>query len=358
MVNAADIMRTIRNKLLQPRRQLSFTFNGIELIPTNDPNVTPGVVDAKNGPQPQKCVITQLTSTTFLITYHIVAHYWDRDSGLSGTTTGTTGNAILFNRWTETIDIDSRNFSKRTREGKFAIRSDNNQGKIADLFRSQMAIVGVPLGWTRESSQYKVTPDGLAIQYRVVDKENYKLPPFPAFEADGEYIESTSMMGVLRHCEVRVHLKGDKSDNRTQAQLLATAVAVATSKLEINGAPITGPGSLARIEGGSIMCKLYDNEVEVRFRALKTVRTKDPATKRLAGIAGFDYAAMTYTPLSEQNEIEALPVFKDRGSAGVVLTAAAYFDPSLQNQFLNRQDGQLSDGTEIGLAGKYPEIET
>ncbi len=72
--NAAAIMAAIRTRLMQHRRRLSFTFNGVELIPQPQQGV-PGTVDAQNGPKPQSCQIVQLTNVTFLIVYHIIARY-------------------------------------------------------------------------------------------------------------------------------------------------------------------------------------------------------------------------------------------------------------------------------------------
>src|SRR5207247_1612234 len=80
--NPTEIMKQIRNKLLQPRRALSVKFNGVELIPkmsytVNSQTVVPAV-DSANGPKPQSCNIIELTNETFLVTYHIIASYWEK----------------------------------------------------------------------------------------------------------------------------------------------------------------------------------------------------------------------------------------------------------------------------------------
>ena len=73
--NPADLMSVIRTRLLQPRKTLTVLCNGVHLIPGDTGG--PGTVDIMNGPKPQSCVITQLTNVSFLITYHIIAHYWE-----------------------------------------------------------------------------------------------------------------------------------------------------------------------------------------------------------------------------------------------------------------------------------------
>src|SRR5690606_15107838 len=110
----------------------------------------------------------------------------------------------------EIIEIDDRNYSRRTREGKYRIRSDNFQGQIADQFRRDLAVVSIPNGFLRKSAKYTQTPDGLGLEYHIVDEEVYKPPPAPAFKAQGSYTEEVTRGGVNRYCEVNVRLEGDK----------------------------------------------------------------------------------------------------------------------------------------------------
>ncbi len=141
--NAAGIMSVIRSQLLQSRKDLSFTFNGVQLLPQKA-GVT-GTVDAKNGPIPQSCHVTELNNNTFLITFHIIAHYIENNLIGIHSLTNQDGNAVMTNRWEESVEINNLNMTVRTRAGSFSIRSDNDFGFTADRFRSQMAIVGIPL---------------------------------------------------------------------------------------------------------------------------------------------------------------------------------------------------------------------
>lgn len=333
--NAADVMKLIRYDLLQHRKSLSFKVNGVELIPQKAG--VQGTVDIRNGPIPQSCVINQLTTETFLVTYHVIAEYWEnytRNAGSSDTTPDTTtnnpGHPVLFNRWTETIEIDNCLYTKRIREGMYRIRSDNNDGVLADEMRSNMAVVGVPLGFLRESSSYTVTPNGLGIKYRVVDKEYFKHPPFPAHEAKGYYIESTTNKGAVRHGECFLRLKGRK--DVPQHLLLEKAMAIVAAKLYVNGAGVenTPKGKLrfSLPKFGIIKADMFENIVEVHYKVMLNKQKE-----RYAGLASFT-GPIVNTPGVDFSTASKPPEYLDRGTASLLLQAAAYYDPNLNGNVL------------------------
>jgi len=112
-------------------------------------NRNTGTVDAKNGPQPQSCNVTQLTNTSFLLHVHVVAHYWE-NNGVGTQTPLSTGNLsgsdVLSNRWTESVDLDENQFTTKTRSGKFIIRTDNVDGFVADNLASRWRLLESQLG--------------------------------------------------------------------------------------------------------------------------------------------------------------------------------------------------------------------
>lgn len=336
--NAADIMKAIRVQLLQPRRTLSFKCNGTELIP--DATAGPGTVDVWNGPKPQKCSIVQVTTNTFVLSYHIVAHYWENYTDAETDTLARenqAGNPCLYNRWSETVDIDNCMMSKRTREGKFMIRSDNDLGITADQLRTQMAVVGVPEGFLRESAHYTVSPDGLAIKYRVVDKEFFKVPPPVAYHATGTYTETTTGLGgCIVYGEATVQLKGAKYTR--QSDLITTAMALCATKLYINGAALADQNlsnpfrsrRFSQLVYGEVKVNLYENIVACTLKSMLQARKG-----RINGIAGF-VGVSTFTPFSDTANATGAasltqgPLYDDRGTASLLLIAASYYDPSLQ----------------------------
>lgn len=349
--NAAEIMKAVRQQLLQQRQQLSVTFNGVELIPQN-PNQH-GLVDARNGPQPQSCIITQLTNVTFLITFHIIAHFWedpivDNEGNVIVPSTNDQGNSVLYNRWTEIAEIDNTNTTTYTRQGKYVIRSDNFDRAIADSLRTQMATIAPYRGFLRETSQYKVSPDGLAMEYLIRDREQFKMPPPPAFQAEGEYLETATTPSLSwRSGMVRIRLKGDIIT--PQATLLNLAVAIAAQKLALAlQVPMNTPITKIGIpHNASARVNLYENEVEVSLQCM--FQTSPERTKGLNCFFGLN----TFTPFSEGNIPS--PNYLPHGTGAILLHAARYFDPNLANTKLN-DNGQLQVGREPGTAGIFPEI--
>jgi hypothetical protein len=361
-VNPVDIMSVIRARLMRHRRSFSFKFDGVEMIPQNAGGV-PGNVDAQNGPMPQSCSYFLITNTTFLLTYHIIAKYWENVAALGAgndfRANNQQGAAVLYNRWAETVEIDYAGFSTRVREGKYAIRSDNSFGFIADQLRSGMAVLGLPAGWLRESSRYTVTPDGLAIQYRIQDREQYKMPPqqfCPVYKAEGTYTEYQGRAGAMRHGEVHVRLEGGKNTN--MALLVYTTMALAGARLITGGGGI-GANTLGVpiIESVRTMVDLYKNIVEAQWRAMlrpgvimNIPNTAPNLNGRIAGSAGWKMMLNVETPFSPSTAPPSAPPYFARGWAGRLVQAAAYYDPSIGGN-LNPTTGQLGKGLEPGQAG-------
>ena len=314
--NPAAIQNIIYQKLMAPRQTLSMVFNGVDIIPTSLGGGTP---DARSGPTPVSCTFTTLTNTTFIMTWSCIAHYWINNtqaSAASAVVTNTPGSPVLYNRWTESQDLDGCNYSTYTRTGKFVIRTDNPQGKIADEMRRQMAVVGVRPMFLRKSSRYAVDKSGLAIEYTVVDKEVFKKPPKPAFEAKGTYTETIgSDFGAKRHIMASVKLKG--GNDTDQMSLIETAIKVVSGKIALR----LGGQGITLVEQAILNFELYENEVEFTAGGWLACDTQHNA------ITGFTRATQnTATPLHDPSY---QPNYLSRGSANITLHAAAYYDPNL-----------------------------
>lgn len=383
--NPADMLGLIRKDLLEHRKELSFIYNGSEIIPSRLKG-NQGYVDIKNGPKPQKCNIIEMTDSTFLLHFHIIAHYWESNENLEYVEgegfVNKKGNIVLYNRWTETVELDNCNYSTRTRAGRYIIRSDNAEGKTADEVREQMAVISVPPGFLRQSASYTISPDGLGIDYRVTDKECYKPPPFPAFEAKGSYTEVVSKANAVRHGYVSLWLKGPK--NVPQDDLVKTALAMAIMKLVRNTAlgvnyirdskdptKLIGITSLGMLTQCSLNVDMFDNVVSVQIGSMMS-----QTPSRLANIAGLNDIFEKAGIKSEQSQIcitplttvyGEIPEYKSRGTANLLLRAACYNDPDLQSKLssadtqnfnfeetVTNTDNkvQMSRGKEVGKEGK------
>jgi len=340
----AAVMAIVRSRLMAQRKKLSVVVNGVELIPQSPNGVNAGG-DAKNGPEPKTVDITALNSEAFIVTFRIVAHYWQTTNQRAVTDalvpSTATGSPVLNNRWTETVQIDRFLASTRTRSGTFIIRSDNVERITADQIRTQMAVLGVPDGFQRESATYTQSTDGLSIKYDIVDKEYFKAPPQGAYEATGSVTLNTSKLGAITTGEVRLMLKGTMSNQFTpQKKLLQAAMAIASQKLYITGAVTIGdttdaaPGvrGFSMLERASVSVDMYNNSVTVVLAARIQKGRRRIAGVSLGSTAFSDNAYLTKTPGSEGNRPR--PVALDRGTIGIMLQAAAYYDPSLRNQEL------------------------
>lgn len=365
--NPAEIKKAIRTRLMQPRRALSVKCGGIELIPGATGGL--GTVDTANGPIPQSCVLTDLTNESFLMTYHIKGVYWENNiTNPNGNpiTENIPGNPILFNRWTEIQTIDQNQFSTVVREGKYKIRADNVEGYLVDdgrgKLRERMCQLGLRDGFIRTSSQYTVTPDGLAMQYRIEDKQAFKLPPDPAFKASGEYFEETTRMGARRYGGVRLRLEGGPTT--PQQDLVKKAVAIAAARMALRGQQAGGNG-FTILEHASVRVDMYENIVDLSMRAFMAPNLKSVAFANMTTLTpgSDDVAAADVPNLSVRKPY----IYGQMGAAkaGVLLRAASYWDPSLlqalDSQGINDDvkvdpaTGQSTAGLEIGTAGKNKE---
>lgn len=351
ITNPADIMNVIRSRLLTPRKQLSVTVNGVELIPQVFDEI--GTVDSRNGPVPRSCIVRQLTNSLFMVSYHIIAHYFEKpliDADGVPVFNNALGNPVVSNRWSETVDIDLHQNSRFVREGQFTIRTDKNEALIVDQYRVQMAVVGVAANCLRESSSYAVTPDGLTLRYRVVDTQFFKPPPVPAYEARGKYFE-TCVNGAMHWGEVQLWLKGSAAGS--QSNLAEVAIRLASAKLRIGGATINNVRlKPAILEQFSIGINLYENEVEVKMRGLMKPASSINGKGRKQGVWGIDYVGLVTTPYPGgiAAGVAPAPTYFARGSLSFLLRAAAYYDAALNNNQL-AANGQLQFGTEVGAAG-------
>lgn len=372
-LSPADIMSVIRSKLLQRRRAFSYTFNGREVIPQPQTG-NQGSVDAKNGPVPQFCNIFDLNNTTWMLQYRIVAHYWENnliDAAGTPVVTNQPGQTAVWHRWSETEELDDCLMITRTRNGKYAIRSDNAKGLGVDAVRGDLVTLAVPAGFTRKSSSYTVDPSGLALAYTIVDKQQYKMPPKPAYVASGNWTVNfgPAMNWSTRVGTVTVRLKG--AINVSQDDLLDAISKICMNKIIANSIlnglpPIANPNAPLHPEtaapgtiilSATFSSNMYENIVEGSV----TARLQGDAA-RVAGMMTGANLSFNFTPLSDGDNAggaktyqpDYSAVYGNPGGTGILLQAAKYYDPSLGNAALG-PDFNLRTGTQVGQAGTNKE---
>lgn len=329
--STAQVMALIQENLLKPRKKLSFQFDSIEFIP--QPAGVRGFVDACNGPFPQTCELVQMDENAWLISYHVIANYVVNYEATTPSgalrLTNSIGNVVLSNKWEERVDMDQSMYSTRTRMGRCIIRSDNDAGLLADEVRSQMCVVSVPAGFLRKRSDYKVSPDGLRLAYTTVDYEVFRLPPAPAYEAEGDFYEQSSRFDGKRILQCRVALRAAKSV--PQSKLASTAVGMVMNRLNQAGQPI-GDNNVFGVVllGAGIRYKLFDNSVECWAQTFKPT-TNQPLLRGKGLLPGQQTTAFQAidNPSFGRGPPLQQPRYFDRGSAGLLLRAASYWDPNL-----------------------------
>lgn len=355
--NVVQMMRMMRNKLMQPRKRLSVWVGNRDLVPNRA--MVPGDVDAKNGPQVKSCVISQFDDYSFLVSFSVEGNYWenftnDRAAELD---INKPGNTVLSCRWSDSIEMDQSMYSRRIREGTYVIRSDNAGGLTVDGVRESFAMFGLVAGFQRTRANYRVHPDGLKMSFTLEDVEKYFMPPKPAYEADGTYTESTTNNGAHRWAECNVRLRAPK--DASKVELIRTALTVMMTKLRqansvINTASRDGQNfTLFRVQPFNILSssvirtQLYDNSCEVSARFMMSPNGRTV----INGVSTIDWRTIAYSPAGSPPNSPP-PAYYARGTAGLVLRAAAYFDPSLANLSILQTQGNLGPGlTRVGQAG-------
>lgn len=373
--NAAAILRSMKNIFMRPRKQLNFIVNGVDQIPSVVFG-NAGTVDARNGPIPKRFDFSFVTSESILLNIQVQADYWENQLAAGSSVINNTTCPVMYNRWEETVRIDDYDLSTRTRTGSYAIRSDNSQGKIADQLRNDFAILAIPPGFLRTRREYKQSPDGLSIHYTIEDKEQKRMPPLlyeppgiiseafglpilpvgVAFHSKVTYKETTGNALAVRYGSCVVTLVGGRATTATS--LAYTAIGIAVNRVIVaTDFKIGGPNTFIPL-GSSFAHDRESNTVQFSINVqYKQIRS------RTAGIIGFTNQ-LALDPISPN--LTGIPPYLDRGTAGLLIQAAAYYDPDIVNNKVSKKippeipkeislinpGSQMSVGKIPGQAGK------
>ena len=345
----AIIMDRIVHKLEESRKQLRFYNDADGNLPLIEAPKNNSHVDAKNGPIPRKVQVLKVVGDKALLIRYVV-DCWLCDCP------GGTINPFQSHRWKDSVTMDKRFFSTRTRTGKIIVRADADINPDTLRYVTVEQTGAVPHGFKREKADYFLGDDGLSLNYTFVDKEMYLQPPWPSCDAEGEYIESSPMHGAIRYGEARVHLEGPKigleADRQLGKEVLlmrAIQMAVVMSSLaDANGQQQAGTKVFLR--HAAIRTKLNDNVVDV---LIQTDITQLAARK--AGMPLTLERFTRYPPGMPPNALS--PEGGTRGSAGLMLIAAALGDPCMQTPTQEERTWETPPGdeaTEESQNNQYP----
>lgn len=325
----------LTSAFMKPQQSISFTVNGTEMMPSSS------TIDARNGPRPLRCNVISITEGAFLCDVAIESHWVETSPAGSdgdGNQLKNEVGQILSHRWSETAKIDLNFYTTKTRTGKIVVSSaayNSKKGIFLDKLRETLITTSIEPGFVRLDSQYTVHPNGLEMRYSIVDQERFRLPPAPASDAEGDYTITTQMTnGPGRFVTCRIKLTGPKKVQSNPGILMKAALGIALNQ--------------CRKAGGFFPTKvdfheqLYRNEVEVMVAGRLNQQKRNRSEKKTLNLeAGLKNIGMA--PLGSERGLARSPDPGTRGTANLLLRAAAFHDPSL-GQTLDRTDNSVSGG--------------
>ncbi len=177
--------------------------------PVTSPNVAINLqnLDVRNGPRCTNFVVTHVVGNeVFAVdaTFEIYKVECAADGSVPSNSYG-----ILSNRWSSQDTIDGNKQTTRTYVGTVVFASALINGH---MLRWVVAPPLQPL-FRREHMDFKVTPDGLKLQYVVTDKEVATSAPWPATKMEIRQTEQSNS-ALLSHSTVEVDLEGDSRVNK------------------------------------------------------------------------------------------------------------------------------------------------
>lgn len=241
----ASNIAVVQSNLMTPRSTLLFTINGESVLTASAP-------DAKAGPFPRSCTITNITGTrSAVINYVVEAH-------VKVTCSESSENPVLSNRWSMENVYDENLYCTRRTTGRLTVKAVDG-GINADSFRAY-GIPPLPRGWKRKRFSFNVDTTGLILDYTVEDEEKFLLPPIHSTTATGTYREATEKFGTYTIVDVSVTCAGAKSISKTD--LISDCAQVCLSRLDLGVA--VGKDRLLRAE---LSEELFDNRVTMSLTA-------------------------------------------------------------------------------------------
>lgn len=340
--NATQTMNRIKHYMETPRYRLKVEIDGREML--NSP--IPGAIkDCKNGPLPVHFNVLRIVgSESFLVEFCVDT--WVVDC------VGGERPPYQSHRWEDRVTIDKSFISTRTRTGKIVVRGDLDINP--DTLR-QFAVEGtgaVPAGFIRRKSDWTEDSDGLTLRYTLVDEEQFLMPPPPAADADGEYIESTPFTeGAISFGECWVTLDGSKmgfgaATQEHVEQLIRTAVHICVSMTGYIGDGSNG----IILKRAAIKRRLYKPIVHVSMQ----VQLRPNQARVRIGNANLpvSLSRLTVYPPGSAPQVAQTPDGGTRGSANLLLVAAAMGDPCIRAATVPIQRGENqpigTDGQQVG----------
>lgn len=290
---ATSSQTALRTALMEPRKSFQFTVNGQTLLAAaaNGNRLVPPWGDLNNGPKPQQCVVVKIAGAAlYQVEFEIEVCVLECNEN-------TNSSGVLSNRWSMSDVIDESFYTTRTITGKLRVVAAELN---AQSFRS-FVIPPLQLGFRRQSISIVTTPDGLTMEYNIVDVEMYAAPPFPGCKWEATHTVSTTD-GVGISVELNILLVGAK--DTPKKDLIQACTMLAMSRCDRNSKG-------HQIESAAIVDHMHENAVEMRL----VVRQQPDKSLALYAFDELNFGKILTEAESQDYKREEWPIPKQYGTA-------------------------------------------
>ncbi len=314
----------LRLQLMQPRKMFKMTLGAVPLlwvfpsqgngqIPNPDGinqrrvGQMPGQLqpyaprDVNNGPKPRSCDITHIAGTeTLKVEMEI-------EVCVVECANSTNNSGVLSNRWFMRDVVDRNAYTTRTIQGRMRVASPN----INPMGMRNWIVPQLQNGFIRDSVEVAVTPDGLTLDYSIVDSEFYVAPPQPATKWEATHTRTTQD-GAKFSDEMSIRLEGPK--NCEKKDLIITMMRVVDQYLSFNTA--------LHLEQCAIIDHVDSNVVEARVAVQRAIDKENASAGAIGKFMVFGFGETPKFKLVGNNntvdydkDVAALPLPTGTGDA-------------------------------------------
>lgn len=270
------VLAAVQQKILEPRRNFSMTIGSIplfDIIPaaneafTASPGNSLNRLDVNNGPKASLEVREMISNKVARATFRI-------EMAVPNCPGATLGDGVLSLRFWTNDDIDENWYTTRTFNGRLRVASKNV--KLQD-FRN-FIFPPIAGGFKRKSVSLQEDPNGLELEFTVVDEEFYVSCPRPATTWRGTHNVSTPFAGgVIGDSEVRVELEGPRDTSKSE--LIQLAIKIIDNKLQLETSTLASRES----EGRAMLLYYAVSEDLGRNRITATARVRHTTASTTSG---------------------------------------------------------------------------
>lgn len=206
-VHPALVLADVKSLLSEPRKELSVSFGTQQIIacnPATSSTAGGADVDVENGPKPRHVEVTHV------VTNKIYKVHFSIDFTLVHCGTSISNYVpVLNNRWSISEAMDENHYVTRRIQGRMRLSSATVPAQAV----KGVVVPGRENGFRRMSVEYTVAPNGLDVDYTVVDRQTHTAAPSPATSISGTHTETTND-GVMFASQLSVRLEGPISADK------------------------------------------------------------------------------------------------------------------------------------------------